>query len=300
MAYRIRDKSNAACSVRQVALSQIAKAAAELDVFDDDPAEAVHQVRKRFKKIRGLIRLVRPSMGKTYKKENRWFRDQARRIAEARDAAALVETIDRLAKHADKDHQQDACQQVREVLVEQRDAKSDSKDLAETVRQIRIELDDAIDRVESWQLDEMGYDAIGPGLGKTYGRARKAMDKAYKDPSSHAFHQWRKRVKYHRYHCKLLREIWQPMIMQRRDQAKRLTDLLGWDHDQVVLREHLTGPAGKSIDQAVRSTVIALSESVSRQHRRQAKPLGRKLFAETKDDFAQRIGAIYEVWAQVE
>jgi len=60
MGYKIKRKESIRNAVRRVADEQIGKGIAELD--DDalpDP-EKVHQLRKRCKKLRGLVRLVRP------------------------------------------------------------------------------------------------------------------------------------------------------------------------------------------------------------------------------------------------
>lgn len=79
--------------LRKIAASQIDKAIAEIDDPDIDTKETVHQVRKRAKKLRGLIRLVRPAFD-DYKFENASFRDAASDLSYVRDAEANVETYD--------------------------------------------------------------------------------------------------------------------------------------------------------------------------------------------------------------
>ncbi|HKN40971.1 MAG TPA: CHAD domain-containing protein [Acidimicrobiia bacterium] len=62
-----------------------------------DPDEAAHDARKRAKKLRALLRLVRPELGDdVYRRENRALRDAARRLSPVRDAWVLVETLDGL------------------------------------------------------------------------------------------------------------------------------------------------------------------------------------------------------------
>src|SRR5919108_3500582 len=62
--------------------------------------EVVHEARKSLKKIRAVLRLVRPAIGdKTYRQENTCFRDAARPLTEVRDARILIETLDKLADH---------------------------------------------------------------------------------------------------------------------------------------------------------------------------------------------------------
>src|SRR5262249_53506969 len=62
--------------------------------------EAVHEARKCFKKIRAVLRLVRPVIGeKSYREENICFRDAGRPLTEVRDAKIFIETLDQLAEH---------------------------------------------------------------------------------------------------------------------------------------------------------------------------------------------------------
>src|SRR5262245_17833808 len=58
--------------------------------------EMVHEARKGLKKLRALVRLVRPGVGgKLYRRENIAFRDISRPLTEVRDAKILVEALDR-------------------------------------------------------------------------------------------------------------------------------------------------------------------------------------------------------------
>jgi hypothetical protein len=54
----------------------------------------VHQVRKLCKKLRGLIRLVRPEFD-NFQKEDEFFRDAARELSYVRDAQSIIGLIDR-------------------------------------------------------------------------------------------------------------------------------------------------------------------------------------------------------------
>ncbi|WP_153558836.1 CHAD domain-containing protein [Roseimaritima sediminicola] len=77
MSYQIKREESLEQAVRRIACEQIDKAVAELDDPRLSRPQAVHQLRKRCKKLRGLLRLVRPAMEKTYAKENACFRDTA-------------------------------------------------------------------------------------------------------------------------------------------------------------------------------------------------------------------------------
>ena len=96
MGFRLQRGESINEEIQRIAEEQLEKAVAEIQDGELDRHEAVHQVRKRFKKIRGLIRLVRPAFEKTYQRENAMFRDAGREISAVRDAQSLIEAFDRL------------------------------------------------------------------------------------------------------------------------------------------------------------------------------------------------------------
>ena len=98
MGYRLRTGESAQNGIRRVISEEIERSLGEVADADLDRAHTIHQVRKRCKKIRATLRLVRGALGNTYSSENAWYRDAARRMSELRDAQAMMETYDALAK----------------------------------------------------------------------------------------------------------------------------------------------------------------------------------------------------------
>lgn len=95
MAYRFKPGKNLEQELRRIASQQLERASAELTDPELAPARAVHQARKRLKKLRGLLRLVHPALDRgIYKHWNRRFRDLGRSLADARDADVLQRTLD--------------------------------------------------------------------------------------------------------------------------------------------------------------------------------------------------------------
>ena len=83
---------------------QLTKAMADLDGMGDDDLEAVvHSVRKRGKRVRAVLRLVRPGLGDDYGPANIAVRDAGRRLAPIRDAHALLGTFDALTARGSGD-----------------------------------------------------------------------------------------------------------------------------------------------------------------------------------------------------
>ncbi|MBC8129586.1 MAG: CHAD domain-containing protein, partial [Rhizobiaceae bacterium] len=103
MSYRIDPGAPLDAETRRVFTEQLDKATAELSAPasgpDGDLHEAIHDARKRLKKLRGLLRLVRPGHERFYRTENERLRDIARTLSAVRDRTALIESLDALEAH---------------------------------------------------------------------------------------------------------------------------------------------------------------------------------------------------------
>src|SRR5262249_9161848 len=86
--------------VRRIAREQIDGAIAESNgSAPGSHTECIHSVRKRCKKLRALLRLVRPCLGDVYTSENAYFRDAARVLAPLRDTHVLRAAFDAVVGH---------------------------------------------------------------------------------------------------------------------------------------------------------------------------------------------------------
>lgn len=259
----------------------------------EDVDDAVHEVRKRCKEARGLIRLVRGASERLHQRENAAVRDAARLLSDVRDATAAVETYDALhdAFGATVIGELD---DVRSELESRRDRIHQQQDVQRLLARSCEALGRVRARIPSWGLEAEGFDALAGGLGKTYGRARRRMDDAAEEPTSGRWHEWRKRVKYHRYHVALLEEVWPTVLAARREEVHRLTDLLGDDHDLAVLREDVVGDLTGRVDAATLRTFLGLVDRRRAELQSEALPLGRRLFAEVPDGFVARTRQLYD------
>jgi CHAD domain-containing protein len=123
------------------------------------------------------------------------------------------------------------------------------------------------------------------------------MQAAYDAPSSARFHDWRKRVKYHRYHLDLLHEIWPRQLKGRRKEVKALGTLLGDEHDLAVLQDVLAAEGG-NLDGAG-----ALSDLAGRRRaelREEMRLLGARVFAERPKALARRYRCYWRAWRSAE
>lgn len=296
MAYRIRKNKSITTSVQKVAREQARKAMGEIDNDDIDRHEVVHQVRKRCKKLRGLIRLVRPNFN-LYKEENGFLRDAARELSNVRDAQSIIESFDALCLHNTGLADDKLIGAVREELVvRKQEVAEDEAEIDKKLEHFYLQMKKLHGRIDSWQVEGDGFAAISGGLQKTYHRGRKAFAKAYENPTTENFHEWRKRVKYHWYHVRLLRNIWPEMLKVQRKTADHLASLLGDDHDLAVLRDTLAVEAKRFGGRKRLRAIFDLIDGRRKELQAEAYLLGELLYAENKQQLAGRFGAYWHAW----
>jgi len=294
MSYRITIGSGVEGEVCRVAGEQIDKAARELNDEDLPFHERIHQVRKRLKKVRGVLRLVRPALGNQYSEANIYFRDLGRQLAGLRDAEAMVEAVEGLIANSSDREESGALEEVRRALAERRKRLVQEKHSGGVaVDEVARELDRASGMARGWELRSEAFQAVAGGVRKTYSRGRAGRKRAFKKGTAEAFHEWRKRVKYHWLHVRLLREAWPEPMKARRDEAKRLAGLLGDDHDLAVLGNHLTNERKYELDPDTLARALLAARKRSAALRAEAAPLGAKLFAEAPKQHIDRLGRLW-------
>jgi CHAD domain-containing protein len=281
-----------AAELRRNAREQLDSARAELSDGARNHHAAIHEARKACKRLRGLVRLARSGFGdKVYRRENAALRDAARRLSALRDADALLETYDGLDERFGAEVDRRRMVPVRRALATRRAALSE-EELGRGIAACRADLEAVRARIPSWPLGGSDFDVLAHGFKRTYRRARKAMAAAYGAPSSERFHDWRKRVKYHRYHLELLAALWPRQVGGRRKEVRALGGMLGEEHDLAVLEATLAAEAG-SFGTASAHLVGGLARQRRTELRAAMQPLGMRLFAEPPKALARRFEAYW-------
>lgn len=276
MAYRVKPKDpGAGASLRRIARTQVTAALRSIDTAGGDVGAAIHDVRKRCKKIRGLLRLVRPAFD-DYRAENAAFRDIAATLGPIRDAEVLIAAFDHVAASIDSE-EAPAFEPIREQLRTRRGRLADAQDPRLLLQAARSPLHAALQRIQGWKLAGKHFDAFEAGLESGYRRGRKAMRAACRNGDDEAFHTWRKRCKDHGFHLRLLGPIWPGPMRAERDCADELGELLGLHHDLAVLAAHVGGmdPA----DFGMADAFIAQLRTCQHALAKRAGALGARLYA---------------------
>ncbi|MEE4296659.1 MAG: CHAD domain-containing protein [Wenzhouxiangella sp.] len=294
MSYRLQQYEPLEEGVRRIAEEQIDKALAEIDDSKLGRHDTVHQVRKRCKKLRALARLVRPALP-AYQRINTLYRDAARDLSSIRDAHAVIETFDDLLDHFDGAIDPDAFEPIRNHLVARRDeANAEVEAIDRRIARLRDTMSSSRKNIESWSLEDEGSAVLGVGVKKTYRRANKARAKATDTRTTAAFHEWRKRIKYHWYHARLLQSCWPKLIEPWASETHRLSNLLGDEHDLAVLHAMLFKDPDRFADRKTLQAFFGLIERRRAQLRVNAFGLGKLLQFEKPKHLGNRVCTYFD------
>jgi CHAD domain-containing protein len=299
MAFQLKAGESLPRGMRRIARRQMDKALEQFSgAAGGSRDKAVHEVRKCFKRIRAVLRLVRPEIGEAaYRRENYCLRDAGRPLIEVRDAKVLIAALDNLTKHfaghvagrsfADVRKELQASQRaVRKRVLDEQDAFAA---VAAAVRQVR-------ERVRDWAGVRDRWPSVGDGLRQVYQQASRAFAAAAADPTVEKLHEWRKQTKYLRYQLEILEPVWPAIMEELADQADRLGTLLGDDHDLAVLRQTLAANPEPFGDRDTLEVLLALIDRRRLELQHEAGLLGQRFFQDRPRNLVRRLRGYWKTW----
>jgi CHAD domain-containing protein len=279
--FRLRDGEAVPRGIPRIARGRIDHAIDELEGrTDSSPEEAVHEARKDMKKLRAVVRLARGEIGDhVYRRENACFRDAGQELSGLRDADVMLATLAKL----EYDIPPDSAGDLRRALEAHTAHTAGGTRQQASARVVEI-LTTARRRIGRWPLDVDGFEAVAGGLERIYRQGRRDFRAARAEPTTENLHEWRKRVKDLWYHLTILRTAWPPVMDALADEAHRLSEHIGDDHDLSVLlawaEEHAPAP-GAAIAGPVGHRRAELQAD--------AFEIGGRLYAEKPREFVRRI-----------
>jgi hypothetical protein len=140
------------------------------------------------KKIRAVIRLVRPALGKTSRVVDKDLRDVSRLLAPVADGQGIIATLDALKKRYNRLLPKTLVASLRTRLID-RGSQTDRQAASDHVLQaaagaLKVERR----RIKQWQLRTDGFAALSPGLEASFRRARKGDAGGLEPPTGDHYH----------------------------------------------------------------------------------------------------------------
>ncbi len=276
MSFAFSPRRSARKSLRVIATHRLR---ASLDILDGPApgaADQIHELRKNIKKLRALLRLFRPAFD-GFSRENAALREAGQALSALREGTVLLSTFDALGRPDP---------QLRARLAAS--VRNQPADTAAALARHREILGGVLDRAPGWRCTAKGFDAIAPGLARSWTEARRQMEGALVHPRGDVLHEWRKRVKDHGYHARLLEPVWPAMMECHIRATERLGDLLGEARDLALLAETVEALGGGAIiEDARREEATRLAA---------ASDIARRLFSEPAPRLVHRWRSWWDLW----
>lgn len=257
-----------------------------------EEGEYVHSVRTTIKRLRALLRLIRPVVGETFfNRENERLRNAGRRLAVARDTEVARETLKTLSVSDGPEKQA-----VAAALAGLESKSGTRTDISDSLNEIRKDLEQTKRNLQHLPLVSGEWEVVEPGLQDVYRQSRKRMDRALHNGGDEAFHKWRIRVKNLLYELELLEPVWPKQMDKMTAQLSKLQDKIGCDHDIAVLKSLLRKTPERFGGTEAVERLIRCLDSKSRKLRHAAEPLGQKIFAKKPRRFVRKLGRRWSDW----
>lgn len=290
--YRLKPDEAAGKGMKRIALRQIKRALEELEQARSGDEKRVHDLRKRFKRLRAALRLVRDDIGKRkYRSRNSDFRNAAHAFNDVRDARVLVDSLGRLAEHSDE-LPGEVLGRFRELLEGRaREAFDRARDADQTFESVEEMLKRGRRKIGDWRVDAGDWRELGAGLERVYRQSFQGFAAATISQSTENLHEWRKRAKYFWHGLQIVETVWPEGMAEFGDDVHELTNLLGDDHDLAML-QRVVDEAGDVM--GAQRDSEAVSHAIAKRRvalQSEAIETGRRVFREDSSAIKRRINA---------
>ncbi|HXM03407.1 MAG TPA: CHAD domain-containing protein [Chthoniobacterales bacterium] len=312
MAFRFENHETPVDGVKRIASERLEQAIAAAGIKPRPSPDDVHEIRKDLKSLRALLQLARGHLLKaTRGQENLVLRDAGRTLSSNRDAAALLEALEKLfgpQKQPKGEALQPAGRQIVDRLRQQIQTEAARSLTQRDLRTVAEMLSSMRTRIPDWVFAtgviQRGSMLLAAGLERTYRLGRqhyRIVDTiGMENATDELWHEIRKQAKALGYQLRLLRKIWPSALHAWIDALDELSDGLGDDHDFALIQQKILQLPFESSDTEEQVNARqALLRAIDR--RRQRLKLfslnrARMIYVEKPARFVQRLSVYWELW----
>ncbi|MBV9877523.1 MAG: CHAD domain-containing protein [Verrucomicrobia bacterium] len=312
MAFRFENHETPIDGVRRIASERLEQAIAAAGIRPRPSPDDVHEIRKDLKSLRALLQLARGHLVKTIRgQENVVLRDAGRTLSGSRDAAALLEALEKLfgtQEHPKGEALHPVGAQIVGRIRQQLLSEAARSLTQRELRAVSELLSSMRTRIPDWVFAtgviQRGSMLLAAGLEHTYRRGRQhyriVETIGMENATDELWHEIRKQAKALGYQLRLLRKIWPSALHAWIDALDELSDGLGDDHDFALIQQRILQLPFEVTDteQQVNGRQALLRAIDRRRHRLKLFSLNRArmIYVEKPARFVERLSVYWELW----
>jgi hypothetical protein len=296
MSYRLDPAMPMSEALRRVAFAELEIAHGAL-ATPPERHSGVHSARKCLKRLRSLLLLVRPGMPEpVFATLTDRLAVIARGLAPARDAAALIDAVDKLERETGAGPGLGPIQSLRAWLHKRRHAAEQNlvRSAASDAMRALLEIRPTFAGLAVYPDD---FRSLAKGIRRCYRTTRESFQHAFAAERDEDVHEWRKGVQHHWRQMQLLAPCWPSELTARAEAARSLSQVLGDDHDISLLTRLVYTPTMMFGSPEETAAFLKRCRRRHRALRKEARTQGERLFTERSRPFAERIEAYWQIAA---
>jgi hypothetical protein len=296
MSYRLDPAVPMSEALRRVAFAELEIAHGAL-ATPPERHSGVHSARKCMKRLRSLLLLVRPGMPEpVFATLTDRLAIIARGLAPARDAAALIDAVDKLERETGAGPGLGPIQSLRAWLHKRRHAAEQNleRSAASDAMRALLEIRPTFAGLAVYPDD---FRSLAKGLRRCYRATRESFQHTFAAERDEDVHEWRKGVQHHWRQMQLLAPCWPSELTARAEAARSLSQVLGDDHDISLLCQLVSTPTMMFGSPEETAAFLKRCRRRHRALRKEARTQGERLFTERSRPFAERIEAYWQIVA---
>jgi CHAD domain-containing protein len=294
MAYRLKRRRSLARELSRVVAKEFAAAVDELTDVGAQ-GDAVHEARKSVKKVRAVLHLLQKHLGRTYRVQNKRLRTVAHQLAPLRDMDVMADTLKAVRAHDPESVTATVFASINRGLAARRRSTVARLDPERLLTRAAGVLRKSARTTQRHVREAANSANVEAGVARAYRRARKAMMCVQDTPEDVLFHAWRKRVKDHWYHMRLLEAV-HDTARSRARELKQLETWLGDDHNLTLLRSTILNARSRFGRKRTTATVVGSIDTYQAVLRNRALELGERVFAHKPRIFRKSVSG----WLQAQ
>jgi CHAD domain-containing protein len=292
MAYRLTRNRSIAAEVWRIADKQLTLALRELREMGGSQRDAaIHDARRHLKKLRAVLRLVRPAVGPAFHRANTRIRRASRLLGPIADAESAVNTLRKLTSDRRGRLSTAAVATLRTAL-RVRAARIDRQArFGRVLRTVRAVLRAEQQALNTWHLADAGFHVVSAGVEASCRRARKAMVRAMRHPTDDRYHAWRRKAKELWLQIRLLEDRCGHALEADERRLRMLDDYLGEHRDLVLIQQIIEAEA--PLSRRTAASVLRVIKDRRLELRDRADALGTRTFRARDGRFHRKLEALW-------
>ncbi|NPA37665.1 MAG: CHAD domain-containing protein [Chlorobi bacterium] len=259
-----------------------------------DINKSVHDIRKASKRVRALLRMIKPDIHpEVYTREKGFMREISHKLSVARNFHVFEEEFNDIVSAGIVHLNDDTKNSLKQHLKEK---KEDAFEIITGVDMFDIiskKTEEAKQRIAKTDLSLLGPHTVYKGIGKVFSWGQKQMMHSQQLPTDENLHEMRKRIKTLMYLVKLIRDV-SPQFFNGYFKGLKAASLaLGDDHNMAELSDYIDSLDESIISAEDKSILKSYIDMQRQQIQLDVWPEIAKLYTGQAGEFSKRVKAYW-------